>query len=168
MSALQEAVSTMLENRQDAPSSSRAEALVLTAEQLAQREGSAFTSIRRHVYEILLDADAPLGAYEIAGRLDGIGCARPTTAYRALDWLEHLGLIRKIRSVSKYVALKSAPRDAPLAFVICQECGTTEQIALGPESHELLSIFETCGFQTLNPTIEVSGRCTAHHRPTNK
>lgn len=154
----------MIENRQDAPSSSSTEATILAAERRAEQEGVTFTSIRRYVYAILLEADEPLGAYDIAGRLDGIGCTKPTTAYRALEWLEGLGLIRKIRSVSKYVALKSGPQDTPLAFVICQECGTTEQIALGPESHELLSAFEVNGFQAVNPTIEVSGRCIEHHR----
>jgi Fur family zinc uptake transcriptional regulator len=163
-SAFQEAVSIMFENRQDAPSPSWAEARIVAAERLASQAGATFTAIRRHVYEVLLHAKEPLGAYYIVDRLDGIGCARPTTAYRALDWLEDLGLIRKIRSLSKYVALKSGPSDAPLAFVICRECGTTEQIELGPESQKLLSVFEARGFQTLNPTLEISGRCLEHHR----
>ncbi len=157
----------MFENRQDASSSCSTEARIAAAEHRASQAGSALTPIRRHIYEILLQAEEPLGAYDIVGCLDGVGCARPTTAYRALDWLEDLGLARKIRSVSKYVALKSGPSDAPLAFIICQECGTTEQIALGSESQELLSVFETKGFQTLNPTIEVSGRCLEHRRPAD-
>ena len=154
--------------RPNDPSPASAHALVRAAERLAQQAGTILTPIRRHVYEILLDAEEPLGAYDVVGLLDGVGSARPTTAYRALDWLEDLGLIRKIRSLSKYVALKSGACDEPLAFMVCQECGSTEQIALGPESQGLFAAFEARGFQTLDPTIEISGRCMEHQRPADE
>ena len=157
----------MPEYHRDDPTPVSAQALILAAQRLVVQAGTAFTPIRRHVYEILLGAEEPLGAYDIVGRLDGIRCARPTMAYRALDWLKGLGLIRKIRSLSKYVALKSVPIDAPLAFVICQECGTTEQIALGSESWGLFAVFEARGFQTLDPAIEISGRRMDYHLSTD-
>ncbi|MCI4643411.1 MAG: transcriptional repressor, partial [Hyphomonadaceae bacterium] len=78
------------------------ETLLHLAERSADQAGITLTRIRRHVYRMLLDADEPLGAYEIVDRLEGVGSAKPATAYRALSCLEVLGLVRKIKSLSKY------------------------------------------------------------------
>ena len=120
------------------------------------------TRIRRHVYRLLLEAHEPLSAYHIAGRLDGIGSPKPATAYRALDCLEKIGLIKKIRSISKYVALRAGPSAAPLAFLICRECGSAEQVTAATESDALLQRAERSGFTQIDPIIELMGFCSQH------
>lgn len=138
------------------------EALLELAERSANQAGVAFTRIRRHVYQVLLDANEPLGAYDIVDCLEGIGCAQPATAYRALNCLENLGFVRKIRSISKYVALRTGPSESPLAFVVCRECGTAEQIALGQDSADIFLRAKARGYQDLDKTIELTGCCKDH------
>lgn len=140
----------------------RKQALLLIAERTALRAGVTLTQIRRHVYSVLLDADAPLGAYDIVKTLDGVGAVAPVTAYRALNCLQELGLIHKIRSTAKYVALTSGPSDLPVAFVVCRECGTTEQIPLDLDPTRLLASAEAHGYGNIDPTIEITGFCQNH------
>lgn len=157
------------DGREDAAhSDTPRETLLQQAEQVAKQAGVSLTRIRRHVYELLLDADEPLGAYEVARSLEGVGSAKPATAYRALYFLEGLGLIRRIRSLSKFVALKSIAVAGPQAFVVCEECGTTEQIELGEESRALFAIVESAGFRNLDAAIELSGRCQDHSSSSDK
>ena len=132
------------------------------AEQTVRQSGRAFTRIRRHVYELLLYAEIPLGAYDMVDKLDGVGCAQPATAYRALYCLENLGLVRKIKSVSKYVPIARPHPEASIAFVVCRECGAAEQVTLELDSQPLLARARACGFQTLDLMIEFTGYCSDH------
>ncbi|WP_291076119.1 Fur family transcriptional regulator [Hyphomonas sp.] len=132
------------------------------AEQTIGKSGRAFTRIRRHVYELLLDAEMPLGAYDIMEKLEGVGCAQPATAYRALYFLENLGLIRKIKTVSKYVPIARPHPEASIAFVVCKECGAAEQVTLDLDNQRLLARAQACGFQTLDLMIEFTGYCSDH------
>ncbi|MEM5516395.1 hypothetical protein WNY37_05495 [Henriciella sp. AS95] len=50
------------------------EAQFKIADRAAQRAGVHMTRIRRHVYRVLLETDAPLNAYDLAERLTGIAC----------------------------------------------------------------------------------------------
>lgn len=137
-------------------------ALFELADRAASRAGVRLTRVRRHVYRLLIEAGEPLSAYEIVDRLEGIACPKPPTAYRALECLERIGLVRKIRSISKFVALRSGPTDAPQAFLICRTCGSAEQVAATKESIALRERAERFGFTSLDPTIELIGRCSEH------
>ncbi|MCI4643910.1 MAG: hypothetical protein MRY64_03920, partial [Hyphomonadaceae bacterium] len=63
---------------------------------------------------------------------------------------------------SKYVALRTGPSEAPLAFVVCRDCGTAEQIPIDETSKTLFANALACGFQDLDATIEITGRCKGH------
>lgn len=136
--------------------------LLVLAELAARESGTSFTAIRRHVYEVLLDADVPLGAYDILGTLEGVASTKPITAYRALDWLEALGLVRKIRSLAKYVALWTGPSHSPVAFLVCKECGLAEEVALGNEADRFLSVIAKKGYSAPDAVLEIIGCCAAH------
>lgn len=71
----------------------------------AERAGQRMTDSRRRVLELLVSAAEPLKAYELAERFHPDGrAAKPPTVYRALEFLERLGLLHRISSTSTYVA----------------------------------------------------------------
>jgi Fur family transcriptional regulator, zinc uptake regulator len=61
------------------------------AEKACLRRGAQLTPLRRQVLALVLDAEAPVGAYALLDRLKaGRPGAAPPTVYRALDFLlEH-------------------------------------------------------------------------------
>jgi len=120
------------------------------AGEIARQSGSRLTPIRRHVYTCLLQSDTPLGAYDILDMLDGIGAQKPPTVYRALDWLMKIGLVKKVASVSKYVALQP------------QKCGQTESFDPGPMTESLKAIAQKNGFDNCETVIEIVGHCKGH------
>jgi len=42
---------------------------------MASEHNARLTPIRKHIYRCLLEAEAPLGAYELLDMLDGVGLA---------------------------------------------------------------------------------------------
>jgi len=132
------------------------------AETRAKDCGQSFTALRRHVYQVLLDADGPLGAYDILATLEGVASMKPVNAYRALDWLRKLGLVCKIRAIHKYVALPTGSAFSPVAFLICKECGLAEPHFLGKEWERVLTMAEQRGYSLPDAVVEITGYCTAH------
>lgn len=98
-------------------------------------------------------------AYEVVQRLGGIGAMNAPTAYRALDFLEALGLIRKITSLRKYVVLRSGPTHEPLVFGICEACGAVQEIEDTASLNSLVVNAQTAGFATRHLTVELKGLC---------
>src|SRR5690606_14456498 len=71
---------------------------------LCDRRGSRLTELRRLVLGLILDADAPTGAYDLLERLRAHrGAAAPPTVYRALDFLLEQGFIHRIERLSAFV-----------------------------------------------------------------
>lgn len=128
------------------------------AERTAAAHNSRFTPIRRHIYKCLLETDRPLGAYDILDMLDGIGSAKPPTVYRTLDWLMEMGLVKKIESLSKYMAATNEQ----LALLLCQTCGHAETFDAGPALESLGNLARARGFQEQQTVIEILGQCSVH------
>ena len=132
------------------------------AEQKASDYNSRLTPIRKHIYKCLLEADAPLGAYEILGMLNGVGASKPPTVYRALDWLIEVGLAKKIESVSKYIAKTSPEKTEQTALLLCKTCGNAEPFDPGPALESLGNFAKSRGFQENQTVIEIIGQCADH------
>ena len=90
------------------------------ARAIARKAGKTLTPVREYFYKRLL-CEGPLGAYELLAGLDGVASAKPPTAYRTLEFLQELGLIRKLQSVSKYIATPLSAVSSPMAFVVCRQ-----------------------------------------------
>lgn len=132
------------------------------AERIVRQSGSRMTRIRRHVYMCLLKSDRPLRAYDILDMLDGIGAQKPPTVYRALDWLIKMRLVKKVASVSKYVALQPQKGNQTVAFLLCQKCGQTESFDPGPMTESLKATAQKNGFDNCETVIEIVGNCKGH------
>jgi len=109
-----------------------------------------------------LQAKHPLGAYDILDMLNGVGSQKPPTVYRALNWLMKMGLVKKVASVSKYVALHSQKNTQTVAFLLCQTCGQTESFDPGQITQSLNIIAEKSGFSSSETVIEIIGQCNKH------
>ena len=114
---------------------------------------------RRYVLEIIANAKKPATAYEI---LDALGkkikSPKPPTVYRALEFLERLGLAHRIASISAYVACSHGERAHAAAFLICDCCGAAVEVS-PPAAAGLSGPAEQNGYVLERVTIEGHGLC---------
>ncbi len=141
---------------------------VAHAERLCEREGARLTPNRRLVLERLLADHRPLSAYDIAERIDWQGRrGGPVQVYRALQFLEGLGLAHRIESLNAYVACAqtdSGPASASggdhgAQFLVCQDCGRVAEASDRQLDKVIAALAKRAGFQVRAPVIEVRGLC---------
>ena len=133
-----------------------------SAEARAIRQGERMTAQRRRVLALLLEAGEPVKAYDLIARFGEDGqAAKPPTVYRALEFLERLGMAHRIASISAYVAC-SDEGDAvhAAAFLICDCCGATREVS-GPDQSAMSAAASAAGYAIARTTIEAHGRCAA-------
>jgi len=133
--------------------------LLEAAHEEARAEGKSLTQIRRHVLATLLKAEKPMTAYEVLASLDGVGSISPPTAYRALDFLIHLGYVKRVESLNAYIALDFGPSDGPIALFVCESCGQAKEIDAPAAISGLLKAVETAGMTTDQAAFEIRGDC---------
>jgi len=133
--------------------------LLQGAEDEALLNGKSLTAIRKHVLNLLLDAERPLTAYEVLASLDGVGSVSPPTAYRALDFLVSIGYVTRVESLNAYLALDLGPSDVPLALFVCEKCGQAEEIAATDAVIGLISTADQKGFGVSHAALELRGDC---------
>ena len=136
------------------------------AENIVNVKGGRFTTIRKHIYQLLLTAPHPLGAYEIIDHLNGVGSQKPPTVYRALSWLIEHGLVAKIEYNSRYAALPIGIEVDDLAFVICRKCGDANAFEAPSLSKSLHQTAKERGFADTQMVIEIIGLCSGHKSKT--
>ena len=126
----------------------------------ATAAGERMTEPRRRVLELLLAASEPVKAYDLISQFHpDRRVAKPTTVYRALDFLEKLGLLHRISSISSFVACTADEKAHAAAFLICNCCGATREIA-APQEQALIVAATKEGFTVDGLTLEVHGRCS--------
>ena len=140
--------------------SPRTEALLHRAGTICDNRGARLTELRREVLGLILDAEAPTGAYDLLDRLRTTRHgAAPPTVYRALDFLLEQGLIHKLERLSAFVGCVEHSDDHAAQFLICRNCGKVTEI----EDHELAHALEDAarrlGFTVGKATIEAEGSC---------
>lgn len=136
-----------------------AEAFLAQAEQLVVERGQKLTPIRRKVLHLLLESAEPAKAYDLLANLDGEGAAKPPTVYRALDFLQEMGLAHKIESLNAYVACGHANHAHSAVFLICETCGAAEELHAVETSEALSKETSSAGFVIQNAVIEARGTC---------
>ena len=147
----------------DAPGlSGRALQSALTAAEVrCAGVGERLTPPRRRVLEMLLGSGQPTKAYDLiaAYGVDG-EAAKPPTVYRALEFLERTGMAHRIASLSAYVACARGEDAHAAAFLICDCCGATEEVAVAG-GDAFAEAAASAGYAIERTTIEGHGRCPA-------
>lgn len=126
-------------------------------------EGERMTAPRRRVLELLLTAGEPVKAYDLISRFGINGeAAKPPTVYRALEFLERRGAVHRIASISAYVACSAHEDDVrahAAAFLICDCCGSTAEVAVPLSQLGLGTAAKAAGYDIQHTTIEGHGKC---------
>jgi Fur family zinc uptake transcriptional regulator len=103
-------------------------------------------------------------AYDLIARFGVDGqAAKPPTVYRALEFLERRGVVHRIASISAYVACTAEAvegRSHAAAFLICDCCGATEEVAVAG-GDAFAAAASQAGYAIERTTIEGHGRCPA-------
>ena len=133
-------------------------ALLEEAQPLCAEAGERMTTSRLRTYELILEAPGPIKAYDVIDRFHPDGAAKPPTVYRALSFLEQMGLIHRIESLNAFVACDTRDHPHTAAFLLCDCCGSSEEIAI-PAVPEIEAAAARTGFQVKHVTLEAHGLC---------
>jgi len=130
--------------------------------------GAQLTPLRRQVFSLILEADAPIGAYALLDKLRGLRAgAAPPTVYRALDFLIEQGLVHKLERLNAFTPCVEAGHghdhghEHPHQFLICSRCGATAEICAPAVSAAIEAAARAEGFSPAGATVEVVGVCGA-------
>lgn len=146
------------------PAPGNTAARLAEAQTLCAEAGERMTTSRLRTYELILEASAPVKAYDVIDRFHPDGAAKPPTVYRALSFLEHMGLIHRIESLNAFVACGAGDHKAgghhTAGFLLCDCCGQSVEIAL-PVLSDVDSRAAEAGFKVKHITLEARGLCHA-------
>jgi len=128
------------------------------AAQRCEAAEQKLTAPRKRVLELLLRAGQPVKAYDLIAAYGEDGApAKPPTVYRALEFLARQGFAHRIESLNAYVACRRGEAGHSAAFLICDCCGATREIASAANPIEALG--EAAGYALSGVTIEAHGLC---------
>lgn len=134
--------------------------LVAKAEKLCEHRGARLTPARREVFEILAAETGAIGAYDLLDKLkSAVPNAKPPTIYRALDFLQEQGFVHKISSSNSYVLCSHFDHQHPVQMLICEACGSVQEIQSDGVYDALRKQAEEQGFKVASQTIEAHGLC---------
>jgi Fur family transcriptional regulator, zinc uptake regulator len=120
------------------------------------------TPVRRRVFELILKGDQPTRAYALLAQLEHErGKLGPPTIYRALEFLLAHKLIHKVETSNAFVACGDVEHSHESQFVICDDCGATEEIRDDAIVETLRRLGEGRGFAVDRQVIEARGLCPA-------
>lgn len=130
------------------------------AEALLGQSGARLTPVRRRTLEILLEAHAALGAYEVLERLaaDGFG-RQPPVVYRALDFLVEHGLAHRIRRLNAFAACMHPGETHQPIFLICRGCKAVAEAPTDALRDALDRAADSVGFVMERANVEAAGLC---------
>jgi Fur family transcriptional regulator, zinc uptake regulator len=138
------------------------EAALARAQRICATRGARLTPVRRRVLELILQSDQPAGAYALLAELQrGRGKLGPPTVYRALEFLLAHRLIHKIETSSAFIACCDVEHPHQSQFMICEDCGATEEIQDEAIVQSIRQLGEGRGFAIERQIIEARGLCPA-------
>ena len=138
------------------------EAALARAQGICASRRARLTPVRRRVLELILQSDQPTGAYALLAELQrGRGKLGPPTVYRALEFLLAHKLIHKIETSSAFIACGDIDHPHESQFMICEDCGATEEIRDDAIVQSLRRLGEGRGFAVERQVIEARGLCPA-------
>ena len=139
---------------------------VITLHHLSGKTGiemnqqASLTPNQKQVWDTLLAAGVPLGAYALLDRLKGSNFKAPLQVYRALDKLVEYGMVHRIESLNAFVACAQGhDQEGPTAFAICEICGQVEEFTDPEIGRGLTRWSSNQPFKIAKVTVEMRGLC---------
>lgn len=140
-----------------------------------------FTPLRKQIYALILQANKPIGAYDLITQLQHSrrsekqdGKERksdsatqknvaPPTVYRSLEFLLTENLIHQLTSINAYVPCCHPRAEHIAAFLICDHCQRVQECSSVPIQETMDFVEKDVGFTVSHSVIELSGRCQDCH-----
>ena len=141
------------------------------AKEQSHLRGVRFTPLRQQIYELVLQANKPVGAYDLITQLQqmrlsdnvsepgGTKNVAPPTVYRSLEFLLSEGLIHQLTSINAYVPCCHPRAHHTAAFLICEQCQRVQECSSLPVQEMMSFAEQDIGFTVARSVIELSGRC---------
>lgn len=135
-----------------------------------QTQGVRFTVLRQQVYELILKANRPIGAYDLITELqqtrhqsqdkaESSKNVAPPTVYRSLEFLLQQGLIHQLTSMNAYIPCCHPRSKHSAAFFICEVCEHVQECSSLPVQEVLNYAKNDVGFMVSQSVIEMRGTC---------
>jgi Fur family zinc uptake transcriptional regulator len=130
------------------------------AEQLCKERGALLTPIRRKTLELIWNSHKAIKAYDLLDQLRPINdAAKPSTVYRALDFLLEQGLIHRVESLNAFVGCHCSGIQHDQLLLICTVCHNIEEREASPVLVALATELQQAGFIAQRKTLEIHGLC---------
>lgn len=139
---------------------------------ILREKGLRITQARKHVVALLAETPTPVSAYEIRDALQAAGeKVDVVSVYRILDCLEEQQLIHRLvgqpTGSAKVIRCRldhedHCHREQPdhcHHLLVCEACGTIDEIHCVGLSPVMKDIQQQTGFKTRRHTMELAGRC---------
>lgn len=134
--------------------------LIMELEIYCGDKGLRYTPPRRLALEVIAASSRPIGAYDVIEEMGKItDKPKPTTVYRAIEFLQAHGFIHKIESLSAFVACHAGHSHEGSQFIVCNDCGTVEEVHLCHLPQALQKKVDATGFKMVHWNTEIHGIC---------
>ncbi|MDJ0449176.1 Fur family transcriptional regulator [Methylocystis sp. JR02] len=123
---------------------------------------AGLTPARRRALDILIEANRPVGAYEMIDLMASADGKRPApvSVYRALAFLLDNGLAHRLESKNAFVVCGHCHgAEEPVVFLICEECGEVKEATSPGLARELSALTSEAGFKARTRVVEIAGHC---------
>ena len=155
---------------------------LLAAKEQCRSSGARFTPLRQQIYQLVLEANKPVGAYDLITQLQQMRLAEPEaesdssnnqantqtpknvappTVYRSLEFLLSEGLIHQLTSITAKVPSCHPRAQHTAPFLICAQCERVQECSCLPVQEMMSFAEQDVGFTVERSVIELSGRCQA-------
>lgn len=130
-----------------------------------KQSGFRLTEKRRNLLHVMLEAESPLSAYDIADRYKEKynETLSAMSAYRMLKVLLDAGLAHKLETTNQYLAcshITCAHEHKIPQFLICDRCHAVQEVEVRAQLlTELKAGIESTGFVLSGQQLELHGVC---------
>ena len=131
------------------------------AKRICESHGERSTQLRQTVLEFVWSSHEPVKAYDLLEKLKQVhSSSAPPTVYRALDFLQSLGLVHKIESLNAYLGCSDPTQSHQCQFLICRECGSVAELDSSDIQQKIKNITNKMDFEYETMSLEISGLCS--------
>lgn len=131
-----------------------------SAEKRCAERGVRFTLVRRRVLELIWRSHEAVKAYDLLEQLKSYDPgAKPTTVYRALDFLREHGLIHRVESLNAFIGCCDIEHQHELFLLICDRCNWVEERESKGVTDAVAGEIRAANFLPRYKALEVHGLC---------
>lgn len=125
-----------------------------------QQRRQRLTPIRELVLKLIWQSHRPMAAYDLLPALAAAGFnSAPPTVYRALEFLQELGLVHRLASLNAFIGCSQSECQQQGCFFICRHCHITQELDSHPISQAIHQHAQELGFTADHTMVEVMGIC---------